>query len=107
MNPSEPKTIRAAFRGTLGRFALDAAFTVPAIGVTALFGPSGCGKTTVLRCMAGLQHLPDGLCTVDGEVWQDQTSFRPPHERAIGSQLMQFASPSRQNGMVPRGSSPA
>ena len=84
MNASEPKTIRAAFRGTLGRFALDAAFTVPAIGVTALFGPSGCGKTTVLRCMAGLQHLPDGLCMVDGEVWQDRASFRPPHKRAIG-----------------------
>lgn len=84
MKATEPKIIRAAFRGTLGRFALDAAFTVPATGVTALFGPSGCGKTTVLRCMAGLQHLPDGLCVVDGDVWQDQTSFRPPHERAIG-----------------------
>ena len=30
--------IRAAFRGSLGRFTLDAAFTVPARGVTALFG---------------------------------------------------------------------
>ena len=46
--------IRARFRGMLGKFALDAAFTAPARGVTALFGPSGCGKTTVLRCIAGL-----------------------------------------------------
>jgi len=40
---TESNVIEVAFRGTLGRFALDAAFTVPATGVTALFGPSGCG----------------------------------------------------------------
>jgi molybdate transport system ATP-binding protein len=80
----EPKTIRATFRGMLGRFSLDASFSVPATGVTALFGPSGCGKTTVLRCMAGLQHLPDGYCAIDGDVWQDQTLFRRPHERPVG-----------------------
>ena len=84
MSDSEPKTIQAAFRGTLGQFRLDASFTVPATGVTALFGPSGCGKTTVLRCIAGLQRLPEGFCAIDGEVWQDKTSFRPTHERPIG-----------------------
>src|SRR4051812_33679691 len=80
----EPKTIRATFRGRLGRFSLDASFSVPATGVTALFGPSGCGKTTVLRCIAGLQHLPDGYCAIDGDVWQDRTLFRRPHERPVG-----------------------
>ncbi len=84
MSDSEPKTIQAAFRGTLGQFQLDASFTVPATGITALFGPSGCGKTTVLRCIAGLQRLPEGFCAIDGEVWQDKTSFRRPHERPIG-----------------------
>jgi molybdate transport system ATP-binding protein len=49
--------IRAEFRGTIGKFALDAGFTAPAKGVTALFGPSGCGKTTVLRCIAGLLRI--------------------------------------------------
>ena len=77
-------SIQVALRGHLGRFALDAAFTVPARGITALFGPSGCGKTTVLRCMAGLHRLPDGLCLVDGEVWQDREKFRPPHRRPVG-----------------------
>jgi molybdate transport system ATP-binding protein len=81
---SGPDAIRVAFRGTLGRFELDAAFALPASGMTGLFGPSGCGKTTVLRCIAGLQRLSEGFCTVGGKVWQDATTFRPPHERPIG-----------------------
>ena len=55
-------TIRAEFRGALGKFALDAGFTAPSKGVTALFGPSGCGKTTVIRCIAGLNRLANGVC---------------------------------------------
>jgi molybdate transport system ATP-binding protein len=77
------ETIRIAFRGRLGRFALDAAFTTPAVGITALFGPSGCGKTTILRCIAGLQRL-DGTCAIGGDVWQDGTGFLPTHRRPIG-----------------------
>jgi molybdate transport system ATP-binding protein len=77
-------SIAAVFRGQLGRFTLDAEFTVPASGVTGLFGPSGSGKTTVLRCIAGLHRLADGYCAVDGEIWQDKTSFRPAHRRGVG-----------------------
>lgn len=76
--------IRIALRGKLGRFTLDAAFTVPASGVTALFGPSGCGKTSVLRCVAGLQRVDDGLVDVAGDVWQDGGLFLPPHRRPLG-----------------------
>jgi molybdate transport system ATP-binding protein len=76
--------IHAEFRGALGKFALDAGFTAPAKGVTALFGPSGCGKTTVLRCIAGLLHV-NGVCEIDGEVWQDQNgAFLPTHKRPLG-----------------------
>ena len=78
-------TIRAEFRGTLGKFALDAGFTAPAKGVTALFGPSGCGKTTVLRCIAGLNRLADGVCDIDGDIWQDRDgTFLPTHRRPLG-----------------------
>ena len=79
-----PKTIRVAFKGMLGRFTLNAAFTVPASGVTGLFGPSGCGKTAVLRCVAGLQRLSEGYCAIDDDVWQDGKVFRPAHERPVG-----------------------
>ena len=82
---SEGATIKAAFKGVLGAFSLDAGFTAPAKGVTALFGPSGCGKTTVLRCIAGLTRLADGLCIVGAEVWQDRDgAFLPTHKRRLG-----------------------
>ncbi len=80
---SDPAGIDARFRGTLGRFALDARFEAPSRGVTGLFGPSGCGKTTLLRCIAGLQRL-HGFCRVGGAIWQDEISFRPPYLRPIG-----------------------
>ena len=71
MRTPEPGRVKAAFRGRLGNFMLDAEFSVPATGVTAIFGASGCGKTTVARCIAGLQHMTDGFCAVDGDIWQD------------------------------------
>jgi molybdate transport system ATP-binding protein len=81
---TEPPAIRAEFQGAIGKFALDAGFTAPARGVTALFGPSGCGKTTVLRCIAGLLHV-DGVCEIDGEVWQDRNgAFLPTYRRPLG-----------------------
>jgi molybdate transport system ATP-binding protein len=82
---SEAATIEARFAGEQGAFRLDVSFTAPARGVTALFGPSGCGKTTVLRCMAGLQHMP-GTLRVGSEVWQDSSAdmFRKPHLRDTG-----------------------
>src|SRR5215467_1621292 len=77
--------IHAEFRSTLGKFTLEAVFSVPATGITMLFGPSGCGKTTVLRCIAGLIHIKDGLCDIAGEVWQDRNgAFVPTHKRALG-----------------------
>jgi len=76
--------MEARFRGRFGSFALDVAFTAPERGVTALFGHSGCGKTTVLRCVAGLNRTEEGFFSLAGEVWEDQTTYRPTHRRPIG-----------------------
>ena len=76
-------TIEARFRSTQGSFVLDAAFSVPSHGITALFGASGSGKTTLLRLIAGLARAPGSL-SVNGEVWQDAHRFVPPHRRALG-----------------------
>jgi len=84
MNSAEA-TISVRYSGVLGDFKLDVAFEAPMRGITALFGPSGCGKTTILRCVAGLNHLP-GHLVVGGDVWQDAASGRSlePHERSVG-----------------------
>jgi len=76
-------TVEGRFAGPLGAFSLDAGFSFPAKGLTALIGPSGSGKTTLLRCIAGLIRLP-GALRVSGEVWQDAAAFLPPHRRAVG-----------------------
>jgi molybdate transport system ATP-binding protein len=55
----------------LGEFTLEAAFTVPGAGVTALFGPSGCGKTTTLRLIAGDIAPTRGRIALDGRVLVD------------------------------------
>ena len=65
-------------------FRLDAEMSIPASGVTALFGPSGAGKTSILRSIAGLERYPDSRLSVNGEVWQDDQTFVPPHQRPIG-----------------------
>lgn len=62
---------------------LDATFTVPAEGVTAIWGPSGAGKTTLLRAIAGLVRL-NGHVRIGGETWQDGRQFRPVHRRRVG-----------------------
>ena len=69
-----------------GAFALDAAFAVPAAGVTALFGRSGSGKTTVLDVIAGLRRPHRGRVTVDGRALLDTARGIdvPAHRRRIG-----------------------
>jgi molybdate transport system ATP-binding protein len=75
--------IRAHFNLQLESFVLDASFSAPDVGVTALFGPSGSGKTTLLRCIAGLEHAA-GLLHVNGELWQDELRFIATHRRPLG-----------------------
>ena len=75
--------IKTRFKLQQGSFALDASFSAPDEGVTALFGPSGSGKTTLLRCIAGLERA-SGSLHVNGEVWQDDTIFMPTYKRPLG-----------------------
>jgi molybdate transport system ATP-binding protein len=67
-------------------FRLDVDLALPASGITVLFGPSGSGKTSVLRCVAGLEHAPEGQVRVAGECWQDTDRgvFLPTHQRPLG-----------------------
>lgn len=84
--------IEVAFSGKRASFPLNAQFSILAKGVAGIFGPPGCGKTTVARCIAGLERFSAGFCVIDGEVWQDETTFRAPHLRPIGYVLRSRAS---------------
>ncbi|QFY41508.1 molybdenum ABC transporter ATP-binding protein [Candidatus Methylospira mobilis] len=78
--------IQASFSVLREGFRLGVDLQVPGQGVTALFGHSGSGKTTVLRCIAGLERVPDGFLSVNGEIWQDdcKSIFLPTHRRPLG-----------------------
>ncbi len=75
--------MRVHLKMELESFVLDAAFSAPPVGVTAVFGPSGSGKTTLLRCIAGLERAT-GWLRVNGEPWQDEKTFVPVHKRPLG-----------------------
>jgi molybdate transport system ATP-binding protein len=67
-------------------FALQAAFSAPVPGVTALFGPSGSGKTTLVNILAGLLAPDAGTVRLAEELLTD-TDRRiavPPEARGIG-----------------------
>lgn len=76
--------IAARFRLAWPGFTLDVDLKLPLSGVTALFGPSGSGKTTLLRCIAGLERAPEGLLSINGDVWQDDHHWLPTYKRPLG-----------------------
>ncbi len=65
-------------------FQLRVDLQLPAHGITALFGHSGSGKTSLLRWIAGLEKATHGRLVFKGEIWQDETHWRPTHQRPIG-----------------------
>ena len=76
--------IQARFRVRFpAGFDLDVDLDLPGHGVTLLFGRPGCGKTTVLRCLAGL-HRAEGELRFGSEIWQDDQTFIPTHQRPLG-----------------------
>lgn len=82
MNPDTG--IHARFKLDYPGFSLDVDLDLPGRGVTALFGHSGSGKTTLLRAIAGLERVPGGRLSINGETWQDDAVFRPTHRRPLG-----------------------
>ncbi len=79
------RQVLARFSLARSGFSLNVDLALPGQGLTALFGHSGSGKTTVLRLMAGLEEIPTGYLSVNGDVWQDgQRVFRPTHQRDLG-----------------------
>lgn len=52
-----------------------------------LLGASGCGKTTILRLIAGLESLDEGLIHLDGF----RLDSLPPHQRPVHTVFQRYA----------------
>jgi multiple sugar transport system ATP-binding protein len=52
-----------------------------------LVGPSGCAKTTLLRTIAGLEEVTQGVITIDGKDVTDA----PPRRRDVGMVFQNYA----------------
>ncbi|MBY0243747.1 MAG: ABC transporter ATP-binding protein [Burkholderiaceae bacterium] len=55
-----------------------------------LLGPSGCGKTTVLRCIAGFEHLTSGTIRLDGREISGRQHV-PAEQRRVGMVFQDYA----------------
>jgi multiple sugar transport system ATP-binding protein len=60
---------------------------IPDGGFVVLVGPSGCGKTTLLRMVAGLEPISDGLIRVGGRI----VNNIPPKSRDIAMVFQNYA----------------
>jgi molybdate transport system ATP-binding protein len=70
---------------------LDIALNCQQGEVLALVGPSGSGKTTVLRSIAGLHRSEQGAVSCQNELWQDDSTFLPAHQRRVGMVFQSYA----------------
>jgi len=79
-------SIAVALRHSFGTFALDGAFKIERLGVTALFGASGAGKTSVINAIAGLLRPREGRIVIEDRVVLDTDAgvFMLPQQRRIG-----------------------
>jgi iron(III) transport system ATP-binding protein len=62
----------------------DVDLSVPAGSITAVLGASGTGKTTLLRVIAGFEHVDEGTLTIDGRVVDDGSRTVPAQRRGVG-----------------------
>jgi len=77
-------SIEVSVRVQKDDFVLEAAFSAPSSGVTAVFGRSGCGKSTLLRTLAGLEAAqPGSHIVVNGEPWLQEGNSIPTHRRQV------------------------
>jgi iron(III) transport system ATP-binding protein len=69
----------------------DVSFEIAAGRVGCLLGPSGCGKTTLLRCVAGLEHLGSGNIRIGPTTVADHRIHIEPEHRGVGVVFQDYA----------------
>ena len=78
---------------TFGEFEAlsDVSITVNSGEFLAVLGPSGCGKTTLLRMIAGFEHVSSGEIDIAGQIVSQPGNEVPPNERRIGIVFQNYA----------------
>ncbi|TAK66658.1 MAG: ABC transporter ATP-binding protein [Betaproteobacteria bacterium] len=66
-------------------------FSLEQGSIGCLLGPSGCGKTTVLRTIAGFEHVSFGEIRLNGLTVSSQALHLPPEQRRIGMVFQDYA----------------
>jgi len=59
--------------------------------ILSCLGPSGCGKTTLLRAIAGFEHLDSGSIAIAGETVSGAGRWLPPERRKVGMVFQDYA----------------
>lgn len=59
--------------------------------IACLLGPSGCGKTTLLRAIAGFEHLSQGQISLNGQIISTSQSTLATEQRHIGMVFQDYA----------------
>lgn len=85
----ELKEVSHAYGRHLVVDALSFSLEQGAIGC--LLGPSGCGKTTVLRAIAGFEHVSCGEIRLNGVIVSSPARHLPPEQRKIGMVFQDYA----------------
>jgi iron(III) transport system ATP-binding protein len=66
-------------------------FQLKAGEIGCLLGPSGCGKTTVLRCIAGFEHVDAGEVILGERLIGNAREHVPAEQRRIGMVFQDYA----------------
>ena len=77
-NPSQPAVSDISLSATEGE-------------IICLLGPSGCGKTTILRAIAGFEHVTVGEIRLNRQLVSSTTHHVPTEERRVGMVFQEYA----------------
>jgi len=66
-------------------------FSIKDNSIVSVLGPSGCGKTTLIRIIAGLEHIQSGEIFLDKLLVANKSLNLPPEQRPISYVFQDFA----------------
>ena len=66
-------------------------FSIENNSIVSVLGPSGCGKTTLIRLIAGLEHIQKGEIFLEKSLVADKNLNVPPEKRPISYVFQDFA----------------